>query len=68
MLNLNNVGRPRTKIDGACLVSVSDQSLNNQREPVDNLIQEFRQLKIASDSKFQHIPNTTKEREILYIT
>jgi energy-coupling factor transporter ATP-binding protein EcfA2 len=32
------------------------------------LIKEFRQLKIANDSKFQHIPDTTKEREILYIT
>ena len=27
-----------------------------------------KQLKIANDSKFQHIPDTTKEREILYIT
>ncbi|MFM7982975.1 MAG: hypothetical protein ACKPKO_26995, partial [Candidatus Fonsibacter sp.] len=27
----------------------------------------FRQLKIANDSKFQHIPDTTKEKDILYI-
>ena len=73
MLNLNKVGRPLAKIDGGKYsgrtVSVSDQFLNsNQKEPSDNLINEFRQLKIANDSKFQHIPDTTKEREILYIT
>ena len=57
------------------MVSVSDQFLNSnsnssnqKKEPSDGLIQEFRQLKIANDSKFQHIPDTTKEREILYIT
>ena len=73
MLNLNKVGRPLARIDGGKysghVVSVSDQFLNSkQKEPVDNLIQEFRQLKIANDSKFLHIPDTTKEREILYIT
>ncbi len=71
MLNLNKVGRPLAKIDGGKysghVVSVSDQFLNNKEEK-DNLIKEFRQLKIANDSKFQHIPDTTKEREILYIT
>ena len=72
MLNLNKVGRPLARIDGGKysghVVSVSDQFLNSkQKEPVDNLIQEFRQLKIANDSKFLHIPDTTKEREILYI-
>ena len=75
MLNLNKVGRPLAKIDGGKysgrMVSVSDQFLNSsnqKKEPSDGLIQEFRQLKIANDSKFQHIPDTTKEREILYIT
>ena len=73
MLNLNKVGRPLAKIDGGKyigrIVSVSDQFLNsNQKEPSDDLIHEFRQLKIANDSKFLHIPDTTKEREILYIT
>jgi hypothetical protein len=71
MLNLNKVGRPLAKIDGGKysghVVSVSDQFLNS-KEKKDNLIKEFRQLKIANDSKFQHIPDTTKEREILYIT
>jgi len=73
MLNLNKVGRPLAKIDGGKysghVVSVSDQFLNsNGKEEKDNLIKEFRQLKIANDSKFQHVPDTTKEREILYIT
>mgnify|MGYP006188377823 CR=1 FL=1 len=73
MLNLNKVGRPLAKIDGGKysgrMVSVSDQFANgNQKEASDGLIQEFRQLKIANDSKFQHVPDTTKEREILYIT
>ena len=67
------MGRPLAKIDGGKysghVVSVSDQFLNNNgKEEKDNLIKEFRQLKIANDSKFQHIPDTTKEREILYIT
>lgn len=68
MLNLNKVGRPLAKIDGGKysgrMVSVSDQFLNSSsnqnKEPSDGLIQEFRQLKIANDSKFQHIPDTTK--------
>jgi len=73
MLNLNKVGRPLAKIDGGKysgrVVSVSDQFANgDQKEASDGLIQEFRQLKIANDSKFQHVPDTTKEREILYIT
>ena len=73
MLNLNKVGRPLAKIDGGKyggrIVSVSDQFNNNTKDTdSDALINEFRQLKIANDSKFQHIPDTTKEREILYIT
>ncbi len=63
MLNLNKVGRPLAKIDGGKyrgrMVSVSDQFLNSnsnssnqKKEPSDGLIQEFRQLKIANDSKF----------------
>ena len=73
MLNLNKVGRPLARIDGVKysgrVVSVSDQFANDkQKEPSDNLIKEFRQLKIANDSKFQHAPDTTKEKEILYTT
>ena len=72
MLNLNKVGRPLARIDGGKysgrVVSVSDQFANDAKEGDDGLIKEFRQLKIANDSKFQHIPDTTKERSIFYIT
>ena len=75
MLNLNKVGRPLAKIEGGkyngMIVSVSDHfasNANDDDEDRNGLIKEFRQLKIANDSKFQHIPDTTKEREILYIT
>jgi hypothetical protein len=74
MLNLNKVGRPLARIDGGKysgrVVSVSDQfsNPNGKDADSDDLINEFRQLKIANDSKFQHVPDTTKEREILYIT
>ena len=73
MLNLNKVGRPLAKTDGGKysgrMVSVSDQFANgNQKEASDGLIQELRQLKIANDSKFQQVPDTTKERVVFYIT
>jgi len=58
MLNLNKVGRPLARIDGGKysgrVVSVSDQFASNAKEGDDGLIKEFRQLKIANDSKFQH--------------
>jgi ABC-type glutathione transport system ATPase component len=74
MINLTKVGRPLAKIEGGkyngMIVSVSDHFASNADDDEDKngLIKEFRQLKIANDSKFQHIPDTTKEREILYIT
>ena len=74
MLNLNKVGRPLTRIEGGTyngmIVSVSDQFASNAEDAArqDGLIKEFRQLNIANDSKFQHIPDTTKEGDILYIT
>ena len=73
MVNLNKVGRPLAGIEGGkyngMIVSVSDHfAINAYEEDQNGLIKEFRQVKIANDSKFQHIPDTTKEREILYIT
>ena len=32
------------------------------------LIKEFKQLKIPNDAKLQQVPDTTKEREIVYMT
>ena len=52
-------------------MSAADQFASNAadgEEQDGGLIKKFRQLKIANDSKFQQIPDTTKEREILYIT
>ena len=69
MLNLNKVGRPLAKVEGGTyngmIVSVSDHFASNADDDEDHnsFIKEFRQLKIANDSKFQHIPDTTKEKK-----
>ena len=73
MLNLNEVGRPLAWIEGGTyngmIVSVSDHVASTADDQDQNgLIKEFTQLNIANDSKFQHIPDTTKERDLLYIT
>ena len=72
MLNLNKVGRPLCKIEGGkyngLVVSVSDHLGGDHDEGDPSLFREFKQLKIANDTKFQQVPDTTKEREILYIT
>ena len=71
-LYLNKVGRPLAMIEGGTyngmIVSVSDQVASNadDQEYQGGLIKEFRQLKMANDSKFQHMPDTTKERDILH--
>ncbi|MFM7982491.1 MAG: hypothetical protein ACKPKO_24535, partial [Candidatus Fonsibacter sp.] len=61
MLNLNKVGRPLARIEGGkyngMIVGVSDHFASNADDEDQNgLIKEFRQPKIANDSKFQHIP------------
>ena len=72
MLNLNKIGRPVARIDkgkyNGMIVSVTDQFQNNDKEENDELVNEFKRLQISNDSKFQQVANTTKEREILYIT
>ncbi|MFM7983506.1 MAG: hypothetical protein ACKPKO_29690 [Candidatus Fonsibacter sp.] len=70
MLNLNKVGRPLARIEGGTynrmIVSVSDHLASNaDDEDRNGLFKEFRQLNIANDSKFQHIPDTTKEIDII---
>ena len=71
MLNLNKVGRPLCKVEkgkyNGYIVSVSDQQ-PNEEEYNEELIKEIKRLKIPNDSRFQHMPDTTREREILYIT
>ena len=49
------------------VVSVSTDH-NEENKEGEELIKEFRRLAIPNDSKFQQMPDTTKEREILYIT
>ena len=69
MLNLNKVGRPLCKVETAkyngYIVSVSDQQ-PNEEEGTEELVQDFKRLKIPNDSRFQHMPVTTREREILH--
>jgi len=69
MLNLNDIGRPLCKILGGKYegkkISVSDKFSDKDDEI---LIKEFKQLKIPNDAKLQQIPDTTKEREIIYVT
>ena len=72
MLNLNKIGRPVARIDkgkyNGMIVSVTDHFQNNDKEENDDIIKEFKRLQIPNDSKFQQVANTTKEREILFIT
>lgn len=70
MLNLNKVGRPLCKIEkgkyNGMVVSVSTD--HNGGGEGDELIREFKRLEIPNEAKFQQVADTTKEREILYIT
>jgi predicted AAA+ superfamily ATPase len=65
---MNDVGRPLAMIVGGKydkkVISVSDK-FNKDDEA---LIKEFKQLKIPNDAKLQQVPDTTKEREIVYMT
>ena len=69
MLNLNDVGRPLAKIVGGKydnkVISVTDKFGPSDDE---TFIKEFKQLKIPNDAKLQQVPDTTKEREIVYMT
>ena len=68
MLNMNEVGRPLAMIVGGQydkkVISVSDKFSKDD----DALIKEFKQLKIPHDAKLQQVPDTTKEREMVYMT
>ena len=65
---MNDVGRPLAMIVGGKyekkVISVSDKFSKDD----DALIKEFKQLKIPNDAKLQQVPDTTKEREIVYMT
>ena len=71
MLNLNIIGRPLAKIVGGKyngqIVSVTDQ-IGDPEADDKGLMKEFKQLKVPRESHLQHIPDSTRERDILYIT
>ena len=64
-LNLERVGRPLATIEGGTLksklVCVADE---NERSKVNH---KFKKIDLPVGSKFQLVPNTHKEREIIYI-
>ena len=65
MFNFNNIGKPVAIIKNGKYdkkVISLDSDINN----IDKT--SFKTLKISNDSKFQQLPNTKSEREILYIT
>ena len=70
MLNFNDVGRPLCRIVGGKydkkVISVSDKF--SSKDDDETMMKEFRLLKIPNDAKLQQIPDTTKEREIIYMT
>jgi len=72
MLNLNKICRPLCKVEkGTCdgmIVSVSTSDALPSDDKDENLIKEFKRLTIPNESKFQQIPDKTREREISYIT
>ena len=59
-LTFNNIGKPVVKIkDG----KYNEKVISINPDLNDNDATDFTDLKIANESKFQRIPNTTKERE-----
>lgn len=64
-LTFNNVGRPVAKIKNG---KYNNKIISINPNLNDNDATDFKHLKIANDSTLQHIPDTTKEREIIYIT
>ena len=70
-LNLSKVGKPLAKIVGGKynghIVSVSDE-IGDPEADNKGLTKEFKRLKLPKESQFQHIPDSTRERDILYLT
>ena len=64
-LNFNKIGKPVAMLKGG---KYDKKIIYINPDLHDHDATDFKHLKIANESKFQHIPDTTKEREILYIT
>ena len=64
MLTFNKIGLPFAKVVGG---KYNDKviSINPSN---DGDATDFKKLKIANESKFQLIPNTSIERQIIYVT
>ena len=69
MLIFNVVGNPLCCIvGGKCdkkVISVSDKL--SSKDDDETMLKEFRLLKIPNDAKLQQIPDTTTERDNVYI-
>ena len=65
MFNFNGIGRPVAIIKNGKYDKklISLESDTNETDKTS-----FKSLRISNDSKFQQVPNTKSEREILYIT
>ena len=64
-LNFSDTGKPVAKIKGG---KYNGKRISINPDIHDGDQTEFKRLRIANDSKFQHIPDTTKERDINYNT
>ena len=64
-LNFNKVGKPVAMIKGG---KYDKKLIYINPDLNDHDATDFKHLKIANESKFQQIPDTTTERQILYIT
>jgi len=64
MFNLKKVGRPICKIEGGKL-DKKTVHLCGEDDSEDEVVPK---MKLPKDSKFVHMPNTSQERDILYIT
>ena len=67
MFNINGVGRPMCKINGGKYNNKVVHYSEHDDNDVDLSYCPFKQLTLTGDAKFEPFPNTTQERDILYI-
>lgn len=64
-LNFDKVGRNLARIEGG---KYNNKTVSINMEDDDDVKKSFTKLKLPDGGKFQQIPDSTKEREICYIT
>jgi hypothetical protein len=64
-LNFDKIGRNLARIEGGKL---NNKIVSVHTEDDDDIKKSFQKLKLTNNSKFQQVPDITKEREICYIT